>query len=414
MSITPQQNTVPRGPDALASTIGVCLSGGGFRAALFSLGVLRYVAEAGQLQNIRAISAVSGGSVAAAVVADRWPELEAANFTVAAFEKHVVGPFLAVVTRKNLRNRGVGRWAVTRVDPRGRRHLGSSLGVTMAKHLLRAQLVADLPDGLQVVLTSTDLASGRAFRVSQDFIGGWEFGYVPTPPNLSVSLALAASTAVPLLFPPVHLRTAGLGLRHAPPELSLVDGGVYDNLGLEWFQGWDRGRPPTARRCDFILAVDASGPLRSTSRRYGSLRSVKRSQAAQYAQTRASRVRWFVDQLISGRMEGVIVQIDKEPSRFVPPPGVATVANTADGALPDGFADALTGLRTDLDRFLPDEARALMYHGYWSTHVRLRHLRPELAVDQPNWSDYAGLTADQTARLLAVLRDGERRSLRRH
>ena len=80
----------------------------------------------------------------------------------------------------------------------------------------------------------------------------------------------------------------------------------------------------------------------------------------------------------------------------------------------DGFADALTGLRTDLDRFLPDEARALMYHGYWSTHVRLRHLRPELAVDQPNWSDYAGLTADQTARLLAVLRDGERRSLRRH
>jgi hypothetical protein len=141
---------------------------------------------------------------------------------------------------------------------------------------------------------------------------------------------------------------------------------------------------------------------------------VRRSQAAQYAQTRASRVRWFVDQLISGRMEGAIVQIDKEPSRFVPPTGVATVSDAAAGALPDGFADALTGLRTDLDRFLPDEARALMYHGYWSTHARLRHLRPQLAVAQPGWSDYADLTADQTARLLAVLRDGERRSLRRH
>jgi predicted acylesterase/phospholipase RssA len=265
-----------------------------------------------------------------------------------------------------------------------------------------------------VARRDTDLASGRAFRVSRDFIGGWEFGYAVTPPNLSLSLAIAATTAVPLLFPPVHLRTAGLGLKDAPPELSLVDGGVYDNLGLEWFQGWDRGRPAGARPCDFILAVDASGPLRPAPRRYGWVRSVLRSQEAQYAQTRASRVRWFVDQLISGRLEGVIVQIDKEPRRFVPPNGVDVIADAADGALPEGFADALTGLRTDLDRFLPDEARALMYHGYWSTHVRLRHLRPDLAVARPDWTEYADLTADQAARLIATLRGGERRRLRRH
>jgi NTE family protein len=412
VSTSPQRVNVSSAPDGPGPAIGLCLSGGGFRAALFALGVARYLAEAGQLGKVRAISAVSGGSVAAAVLADRWPALEAAGFTASAFEEHVSGPFLDVVTRKNLRNRGVGRWSVTRVAPR-RRRLGSALGVTMAKHLLHAQRVADLPDGLQVILTSTDLASGRAFRVSQRFIGGWEFGYVPTPPTLSLSLSIAASTAVPFLFPPVHLRTAGLGLTNPPPELSLVDGGVYDNLGLEWFQGWDRGRPEGARACDFILAVDASGPLRVSPRHFGWIRSLKRSQGAQYAQTRASRVRWFVDQLIAGHMEGLLVQIDKEPSRFRPPAGVPVLADAADGALPEGFADALAGLRTDLDRFLPEEAELLMYHGYWSTHVRLRHLGSELAVEHPRWRQYASISSPEAAKLLAVLRAGERRSLRR-
>jgi NTE family protein len=413
MSTSSEPCNVTRRPDGTGPSIGLCLSGGGFRAALFALGVMRYLAEAGQLGNVRAVSAVSGGSVAAAVTADRWPELQAAGFTADAFEEHVSGPFLDTITGKNLRNRGAARWVLTRVAPK-RRRLGSSLGVTMAKHLLRAQRVADLPDGLQVILTSTDLASGRAFRVSQGFIGGWEFGYSATPPTLSLSLAIAASTAVPFLFPPVHVRTAGLGLADAPPELSLVDGGVYDNLGLEWFQGWNRGRPDGARECEFIVAVDASSPLRTSLRRFGWGRSLFRSQGAQYAQTRASRVRWFVDQLMSGRMEGLLVQINKEPARFEPPPGVDIMAGAADGALSEGFADALTRLRTDLDRFLPKEAELLMYHGYWSTHVRLRHLRPDLAVRMPRWRQYADLSEGAVAELHAILAAGERRSLRRH
>ena len=388
------------------------MSGGGFRAALFALGVLRYLAEAGQLGKVRAVSAVSGGSVAAAVLADRWPELAAAHFTAAAFDEHVSGPFLEIVTGKNLRNRGIARWAVTRIVPK-RRRLGSSLGITMGTHLLRARNVVDLPPGLQVILTSTDLASGRAFRVSKDFIGGWEFGYVATPPSLSLAIAIAASTAVPFLFPPVHLRTHGLGLRDPPPELSLVDGGVYDNLGLEWFQGWDRGRPAGARPCNFVLAVDASGPLRSAFRKFGWGRSLLRSKDAQYAQTRASRVRWFVDQMIAGHMRGLLIQIDKGPARFRPPEGVPLVADAASGALPVGFADALTGLRTDLDRFLPEEADLLMYHGYWSTHVRLRHLRPDLAMHSPAWTEYSHLSADRAAHLIGLLRQGERHSLQR-
>ena len=43
------------------SRIGLALSGGGFRAALYHLGVIRYLRDAGILPQITHITAVSGG-----------------------------------------------------------------------------------------------------------------------------------------------------------------------------------------------------------------------------------------------------------------------------------------------------------------------------------------------------------------
>jgi NTE family protein len=408
-----QPSNVSAADATAALRIGVCLSGGGFRASLFGLGVLRYVAESGHLADVAAVSAVSGGSLTAAVLAESWPALERDGFSAQAFEQHVSGPFLEAVSGRNLRNRGIARWALTRLSPR-RRQLGTSLGVSMVRRLLSTRRVADLPGGLQVILTSTDLVSGRAFRVSRDFVGSWQFGYAPTPPTLSLASTLAASTAVPLLFPPVALRTDGLGLKDdTPAELALVDGGVYDNLGLEWFQGWDRGRPSTAREVDFVVVVDASGPLRTRAKRYGWLGSLRRSQEAQYAQTRASRVRWFVEQLLDSKMQGVHIPIDRDPASFVPPPGVPARPGAAKGALASGFASRLSQLRTDLDRFLPEEAKLLMYHGYWSAHVRMSHIRPALACVTPGWREFSDLTEEERRRLNALLADGARRSLNR-
>src|SRR5262245_9976062 len=47
--------------------IGLALAGGGFRAALFHLGVLRRLAELDYLPRISALSCVSGGSLVGAV-----------------------------------------------------------------------------------------------------------------------------------------------------------------------------------------------------------------------------------------------------------------------------------------------------------------------------------------------------------
>ncbi len=227
-------------------SIGLCFSGGGFRAALYAVGVARYLAEAGLLPRVRAISAVSGGSIAAALLADRWPDLRAAGFAPATFIHTIEEPFRIALAERNLRNDAVRNWVLRRATLRGRTR-GSAVGAVLVDRLLRARQVVNLDPALQVILTSTDLGTGRAFRVSRDFIGSYDFGYAAPPAHLGLGTVVAASAAAPLLFPPVYLPTEGLGLKDPPRVLSLVDGGVYDNLGLEWFQGWDSGRPQQGR-----------------------------------------------------------------------------------------------------------------------------------------------------------------------
>src|SRR5262245_42422448 len=57
--------------------LALCLSGGGFRAALFHLGAVGRLNEIGVLSQVDTISSVSGGSILAAHLATQlrpWPE----------------------------------------------------------------------------------------------------------------------------------------------------------------------------------------------------------------------------------------------------------------------------------------------------------------------------------------------------
>ena len=51
------------------SGVALCLSGGGYRAMLFHLGVIWRLREAGWLERLDRVSSVSGGSITAAVLA---------------------------------------------------------------------------------------------------------------------------------------------------------------------------------------------------------------------------------------------------------------------------------------------------------------------------------------------------------
>jgi hypothetical protein len=52
--------------------LGLALSGGGFRATLYHLGVVRFLKDAGELQNVTHIASVSGGSILAAHLVLNW------------------------------------------------------------------------------------------------------------------------------------------------------------------------------------------------------------------------------------------------------------------------------------------------------------------------------------------------------
>ena len=51
--------------------VALCLSGGGFRSALFHLGALRRLFELGVLHEVALVSSVSGGSILSGFLADR-------------------------------------------------------------------------------------------------------------------------------------------------------------------------------------------------------------------------------------------------------------------------------------------------------------------------------------------------------
>lgn len=235
--------------------VGLCVSGGGFRAAFYAIGALRYLAEAGLLAAVTDISAVSGGSLAAAKLAAAWPPLEgdSAGWLVRSVER----PMREAVANNNIRNRWLGKVAAGRSLGRGGR--GAVLGELFCEILELPSELHELPVGPRTIFTSTCLQTGRAFRFARAFTGSWDFGYAePTPTGVRLGLALAASAAFPHTFTVVQMPTEPLGLpKETPSTITLVDGGVYDNL---------------ATRCSKTTPAGSS-PATSTARHGSSMRS---------------------------------------------------------------------------------------------------------------------------------------------
>jgi hypothetical protein len=214
---------------------------------------------------------------------------------------------------------------------------------------------------------------------------------------------------MPAFFPPASLPTAGLGLRDAPPVLSLVDGGVYDNFGLEWFQGWGSGRPSSAEPADFLIVANAGGLLSRTTHPYGGLRGLWRAKDVQYSQTTRLRVRWWVGELLANRACGAYLALELDPRDYRLPDRAPVDPALYEGAIPSRLVAPLARLCTDLDRFAPEEADLLSYHAYWSTHARPGALYPDLVVARPSWRDYEALTTDEVNRLERLLTLGVKR-----
>jgi NTE family protein len=234
--------------------LGLCLSGGGYRAMLYHLGSLWRLSDAGFLGRLDRVSSVSGGSITAAVLGQNWSELGFDGRGVAeGYEEHVVGPVRELASRTV--DEGAIAFGILTPDT-----IGERVAAALRKHLFGERTLQDLPDSPRFVINATNLASGVLWRFSRPYMADYRVGTIRSP-----SIALAEAVAASAAFPPV-LSPFVLELEDQPwetvdgneltgPEyrerVVLADGGVYDNLGLETV--W--------KRCLTVLVSDGGGRL---------------------------------------------------------------------------------------------------------------------------------------------------------
>ena len=128
------------------------------------------------------------------------------------------------------------------------------------RELFGKSILQDLPDKPTFVFNATNLESGVLFRFSKPYLADYRVGRVMEP-DLPVAVAVAASSAFPPILSPCTIDLSKDEWRTDPrndlvdpefrDELTLTDGGVYDNLGIE--TAWKRYRT--------ILVSDGGGHL---------------------------------------------------------------------------------------------------------------------------------------------------------
>ncbi len=408
--------------------LGLALSGGGFRASLFHIGMMAKLAEADLLRKVEVISCVSGGSILGAFYYLKLKEmLEQKNYhelgkqdyidLVADIEKD----FLKKINRNVRLNILAHPWAnikmalkegYSRTDRTADlydRYLYNDLLKTDFSKILMKDLLI-FPGGDKsfrperdnwmvdnkvpiLILNATTLNTGHSWQFTATWMGespayiNSEFDALPNlrrmyydeaPPayqDINLSTAVAASAGVPGLFAPIEFNN----LYDDYTKVLLVDGGVHDNQGVSTLYEQD---------CNMIIASDASGQMTADQ-------APPNSELGVFARTNGilqERIRFsqFRD-LESRKKSGVIrdyilMHFTKDlPSRVVnwkdskDPYMPAYEDSSKDKRKPDhtnykikiALQEMLAGVRTDLDAFHETEAYALMYSAYQMTQKEL-------------------------------------------
>jgi NTE family protein len=247
--------STPAEEEKLEEALGICVSGGGYRAMLFHLGALWYLSDAGILKDAARISSVSGGSITSGQLALRWN-------TIAYGTAGDRDRFRSLVVEP------IRKMASTTIDVQsvlGGIFLPGSISDRIMKRyddmLYGGATLDQLPDTPRFVINATSVQSGALFRFSKPYIRDYRVGMIEKP-KLRVSQAVTASSAFPPVLSPVRLKlrnedwvpNTGEPALQKPPyttDVRLTDGGVYDNMGIE--TAW--------KRCRTILVSDAGGKM---------------------------------------------------------------------------------------------------------------------------------------------------------
>jgi len=400
--------------------LGLALSGGGFRATLYHLGVIRFLRDAGKLQQVSDIASVSGGSILAAHLVLNWDRYtgDDEGFDEASSE-------VIKLVQFDVRNHIVRRLPM-QIPLRllARLHLFERRGATpnailercYRTHLYGDRCLYELPEQPTLHILTTNVSTGvlSVFNRNGLFIAhrgassGQKFEHVPGQ-MASIPRVVAASSAFPGFFPPVEITAADLGVPEGEfPTEFFTDGGVYDNMGLRAFSWLKR----QDARLESVLVSDAGKPFQMlTDAALGLI-----GQSVRASDILWDRV-WQLEREIFGHRKGFVflpitelVELSEDPT-----------------ALPPVIQTELKSIRTDLDRFSNQEINVLVAHGYEvARHVCRREgiIDGEKLAESPPWvpiSDRRVLmattggtqsdTPSKTTRLSRRLRKSSRRRI---
>lgn len=250
--------------------IGLALSGGGVRAMAFHAGMLKFLAENNCLEKIKYVSTVSGGTLLIGLIYtlnnNKWPTseeyLRLHNEIEEILSKKPLLSFASIV--KYLLN--PLRWYSLL---RNRRSIISALismqwGVKSSFTDLNSDIIWDI--------CATIKETGNRWKIQRNSMGDYSIGYTTTN-DMSLADLMSISACVPMLIGEYKLRISKYEWvdkeEYSVPEhkgkfkhVTLVDGGIYDNLGLESLYDIGKGSIKCSCDSDFIIVSDASAPLK--------------------------------------------------------------------------------------------------------------------------------------------------------
>ncbi len=352
--------------------LGISLSGGGVRALVFHLGVLKRLAESKHWDSIEHISTVSGGSLCVAMIfaknGGKWPSVDEYLNTVlpAAKEQLTKHSLMWASLRSGL----ILPWQLVN----GRAHL--------VAHVIKKKWglgigLQDLPVRPRWTINCTTYETGKNWRFSHKRMGDYLTGYVFNP-DFPVADAAAASAGFPGGIGPRKLKTSKykwedykrgsqtetepIKPRHG--QYHLWDGGVYENLGSEALLKPGKG---LRNDIDFYIGSDAGKSISLETRR-GIFRPAIRLLDCAMDQIRAVRARTIHGFLREGSNPqpiGIYVRmgISREDiyRQFAP---TTTCPTTGPCNLKPEHADFAARFPTTLRRITSEEFGILANHGY--------------------------------------------------
>ena len=222
-------------------SIGLALSGGGYRAAGFHLGAMDMLARLQLLDRVKGLSTVSGGTIAGAYYAlqqsrGKKPEEIIPELARWLVENDVIARALS---EHRARTRGTEsrRWnLITNASEVYNELLG---GAQFGELFDNSGHLDDL------IFNATEFQTGMDFRFQKTIDPNAKVGngqvYMTQEAARQLRLGdiVAASSCFPGGFEPLELPAdfvfpgAEPEMRHLPKHLAVMDGGIYDNQGTE-------------------------------------------------------------------------------------------------------------------------------------------------------------------------------------